>query len=172
MPGFGLIDKGGERLLPSIRGEILVEGRTAVGILLDANGDPQSKWQAVSDRLRDAGVTAPKAPAPGGTIIEGLPRVGVWVMPDNQSPGELEDFIERMIPSSDRVWPLSKAYIDGIPLEDRKFADGKVLRAKVHAWLATRASPRRMGTAIGAGDLDLGEANSGRFVDWLRNLFS
>ena len=172
MPDFCVKEKGGEKLLPSIRSEILVEGRTAVGILLDANSDPRAKWQAVSDRLRAAGVPPPKAPAPYGTIIDGTPRVGVWLMPDNQSPGELEDFIARMIPSSDPVWPLSETYIDGIPTEDRKFAAGKVLRAKVHAWLATRASPRRMGTAIGAGNLYLNEANSQRFAGWLRNLFS
>ena len=115
MPDFCVKDKGGAKLLPSIYGEVLAEDRTAVGILLDANGDPQSKWQAVSDRLRDVGVTAPKAPAPDGTIIDGTLRVGVWLMPDNQSSGELEDFIERMIPSSDPVWPLSEGLYQRYP---------------------------------------------------------
>ena len=60
-----------------------------------------------------------------GTIIletEDLPRVGVWLMPDNESAGELEDFVARMIPGDDPVWPLSESYIEGIPLVDRKFA--------------------------------------------------
>ena len=50
-----------------------------------------------------------------GTIIDNSPRVGVWMMPDNASCGELENLIEKMIPCTDAVWPLSKAYIDGIP---------------------------------------------------------
>ena len=160
-----------KQLLPGIRGEILAEGRVAVGILADANDDPQARWQAIADRLRDADITPPASPSVGGTIIEGTPRVGVWLMPDNQSPGELEDFIAKMIPTDDPVWPLSEAYIDGIPESDRKFRAGKILRAKVHAWLAARERPRPMGSAIGAGDLKLDVPEAQNFLDWLRALF-
>ena len=93
-------------------------------------------------------------------------------MPDNQLAGELENFIEKMIPASDPVWPLSEAYIDGIPQAARKFADGKILRAKVHAWLAAREDPRPMGTSIRAGDLDINAPASTSFVNWLRRLFN
>ena len=93
-------------------------------------------------------------------------------MPDNVSSGELEDFVVQMIPSNDVVWPLSQAYIDKIPEADRKFAKGKIQRAKVHAWLAAREHPRRMGSAIGVGDLDINVEVSKKFVTWLRELFS
>ena len=174
MPNFRVIDKGGiDQLLPSIPLEIRAEGRVAVGILVDANDDLQSRWQAVTDRLRSAGIRPPATPVPGGTIIDvdGKPRVGVWLMPDNESPGELEDFIARMIPPGDPVWPLSEAYIDDIPEEFRRFAQGKIPRAKVHAWLAARERPRPMGSAIAAGDLDTNAANSLGFLEWLRKLF-
>ena len=174
MPDFLVIDKGGiSNLLRSIPLEIRVEGRVAVGILVDANDDLRSRWQAVTDRLRSAGIQPPADPAPGGTIIDvdDKPRVGVWLMPDNESPGELEDFIARMIPPGDPVWPLSEAYIDDIPEEFRRFAQGKIPRAKVHAWLAARERPRPMGSAIAAGDLDTNAANSLGFLEWLRKLF-
>ena len=92
-------------------------------------------------------------------------------MPDNRSTGELEDFVGSMIPSGDPVWPLSEAYIEGIPPAERKFAPGKIQRAKVHAWLATREEPRRMGLAIKARDLVTDAANTAAFVNWLRTLF-
>ena len=174
MPDFRVIDKGGiDQLLPSIPLEIRAEGRVAVGILVDANDDLRSRWQAVTDRLRPAGIQLPASPSPGGTVIEfdGKPRVGVWLMPDNDSPGELEDFFASMIPPSDPVWPLSEAYIDDIPEEHRKFAQRKILRAKVHAWLAARRRPRPMGSAIDAGDLDVNAANNRKFLAWLRELF-
>ena len=170
---FCIIDtQGFEKLSPRIPAEVRVEGRTAVGILVDANDSLTSRWQAISDRLKAAGVEAPSRPDADGTIIEkdGKPRVGVWVMPNNQRPGELEDFIADMIPPSDLVWPLSKAYIDAIPLSDRKFAEGKILRAKVHAWLATRERPRPMGQSIGVGDLNVDADTCKRFVAWLRQL--
>ena len=174
MPDFLVIDKGGiSNLLRSIPLEIRAEGRVAVGILVDANDDLQSRWHAVRDRLRPAGIQPPASPAPGGTIIAvaGKPRVGVWLMPDNESPGELEDFFASMIPPGDPVWPLSEAYIDDIPEEYRRFAQRKILKAKVHAWLAARERPRQMGSAIDAGDLDMNAANVLGFPAWIRDLF-
>ena len=171
-PDFRISVKDGiDELLQSIRGEILNDERTAVGILVDADDCLMSRWQAVTDKLKTADITPPPNPISLGTIIESNPRVGVWLMPDNQSPGELEDFIKAMIPPYDPVWPLSESYIDGIPQEDRKFTSGKTLRAKVNAWLATREAPRPIGTAIRAGDLDVNAQISSNFVNWLQQLF-
>ena len=66
---------------------------------------------------------------------------------------------------------MSEDYIEGIPVEHRKFKKGKILRAKVHAWLATREDPRPMGLAIKTRDLNTGTENCERFVGWLRKLF-
>ena len=176
MPWFGVEDKRGvDNVLKSISVEIKNSGRKAVGILADANSDPHARWQAVADRLKEADVVLPDDPDPNGTIVQenhsaGLPRVGVWLMPDNIRPGELEDFIGDMIPEGDPVWPLSCEYIAGIP-QPRKFSDGKVRRAEVHAWLATRQKPRPMGLAIRAKDLDIESDTCRRFVRWLRCLF-
>lgn len=171
-PNFCISVKGSvEKLLQSIRGEILNDERTAVGILLDADDFPINRWQSVDDRLKKAEITHQCNPTPSGIIIESNPRVGVWLMPDNQNPGELEDFIKAMIPSNDPVWPLSESYIDGIPQENRKFAAGKTLRAKVNAWLATREDPRPMGMAINAGDLDVKAQLASNFVNWLQQMF-
>jgi hypothetical protein len=45
----------------------------------------------------------PDDPAAEGTIIDPpddklLPRVGVWIMPDNQMKGILEDFLRFLVP--------------------------------------------------------------------------
>ena len=157
--------------MSGIPGEIIAEGRVAVGILIDANDNLQSRWEAVASRLRKAKIAPPAYPTPDGTIIDSIPRVGVWLMPDNKSSGELENFVERMIPSSDPAWPLSENYVDGIPERDRKFAPQKIQRAKVHSWLATREDPRRMGSAIRTGDLKVDGTDVRIFVDWLRELF-
>ena len=172
MPIFDIFQRGSvNSLLDSIRMEVRAPGLATLGILVDANDNLSGRWRAVAGRLRAVDIGAPDTPGPNGTIVEGFPRVGVWLMPDNKSTGELEDFVEQMIPPNDPVWPLSQAYIDGIPVADRKFTDGKTLRAKVHAWLATREAPRPIGLAIGAGDLDVNSTASLAFVNWLRDLF-
>ena len=170
---FDIDDKGGkDPLLASVRNEVRVSGREALGILLDADNDIESRWNAVVHALSRVDVTAPSEPDQSGTIIPNRPRIGVWLMPNNEAPGEIEDFVAGMIPESDPVWPRSQKYIDGIPVTARKFASGKILRAKVHSWLATREAPRMMGAAIRARDLSRDAPDAVRLVGWLRRLFN
>lgn len=168
-------DKYGiDRLLDSISPELKVSGRQAVGILLDANDDPEARWTSIRARLSKVGVTVPEYPDPHGTIVDtgDLPRVGIWLMPDNESQGALEHFVEKMLPSDDAVWPLSRQYIEGIPEEHRRFKESHSLKAKIHAWLATRETPGLfMGTAISSEDLQLDGDLVEKFVAWLQELF-
>ena len=176
LPPFDTLDrKGIDELLKSIEYDVRTPGCDSIGFLVDADDNPLARWDAVANRLRSAGIDAPRTPDPGGTVIDATddtPRIGIWLMPDNQSPGELEDFVAQMIPGGDPVWPLSQDYIDDIPAVHRKFASGKTLRAKIHAWLAAREDPRQMGLAIRARDLDINGALCTRFTNWLDRLFA
>ena len=164
--------RGVDRLLSIIEAEIDVPGRIALGVLADANDAVAERWNAVTGRIRCAWPDMKLgSPVTDGTIIRGRPDVGIWLWPDNDSQGELEDFVGQMIPNSDPIWPLSKKYIEGIPEEYRRFAEKKTMRAKVHAWLATRATPGFMGSAVGEDDLEVDGALVTRFADWLRKLF-
>ena len=160
-------------LLNAIEPEVLADGRRALGILVDADDCPASRWDELRDRLEAVEIETPASPEPGGVIVPPTngPCVGVWMMPDNRSPGELEDFVQTMIPECDPVWPKAQDYVDGIPGEHRRFRPGKALRARVYAWLATREVPGRMGAAIGAGDLDVASPSGLEFANWLRLLF-
>ena len=172
IPDFCISDKDGlPKLLESIGPEIKVSGRQVVGILVDANDDMEARWQELTNRLRSVNIQPPGLPNPAGTIIEVQPRIGIWLMPDNRLAGELEDFVVRMIPDEDQVWSLSQRYIEKIPQADRKFSEKKKLRAQLHAWLATRKDPRKMGLAIRAGDLKINGNLSQKFVVWLTELF-
>lgn len=184
---FKILKKEGiDNLLADIFAEVEANGRKAIGIMVDANSNLTSIWDKIKKRLKKADIILPNNPDTNGTIIPsktrtmgdrraGKPRVGVWVMPDNKSSGELEDFINRMIPDDDPVRPLSKEYIeriiDRIPAGERKFTLKKSLRAEVYAWLATRERPRQMGAAVNARDLNIQEENCQLFIDWLRRLF-
>ena len=175
MPQFRIVDKGGvQELLDSIIQEARVSGRKALGILLDVDDDSNARWNAVADRLRREDIEVPHTPEHTGTLIDGTirtPRIGIWLMPDNQTSGDLEDFISMMIPKGDTGWPRSQRYIDCIPERDRKFSEKKTQRAMIHAWLATRREPRKMGTAIHTGDLRVDGRLSTDFAEWLRKLF-
>ena len=171
-PIICIFDKGGiEGLLEDIGLELQVPGRRALGIVADANEDVNARWSSVANRLREEDIEVPDYPGAEGTIINGSPRVGIWLMPDNSSSGELEDFVAEMVPDDDPIWPRARRYIDCIPEADRKFTEKKIQRARIHAWLAAREDPRRMGAAIGAHDLRVDGALSTTFAEWLRQLF-
>lgn len=154
--------------------------RPAVGIVVDADSVPSENWNRVCSQIGNAQrdiTPIPPTPDPDGTIIPenpntGSPRVGIWVMPDNVSLGELEGFVSQMIPDDDSVWPLSQRYINDIPINERKFAENKTLRAQIHAWLATREDPRQMGLAIRTRDLAINNPLSQSFLRWLARLFA
>ena len=175
IPDFYIADRGNSQgVLDSIVPEALSPARMTLGVLLDMDDDPQSRWDEVAYQLRLAGIRPPIAPDSAGTIItagNGKPRVGVWLMPNNESSGELEDFVARMIPNGDTVWPLARGYIDHIAPSDRKFAAGKTLRAQLYSWLAVREDPRQMGLAIRAKDLETDGELCRQFIDWLSRLF-
>ena len=160
--------KGFEKLAQSIPLEVKAPGRIALGIMVDANDDPERRWRSITTRLHSAGIETPETRETAGTVIDGSPRVGIWLMPDNQSGGELEDFVTSLVPESDPVWPLANDYIEGIPPDHRKFKSHKIAKAKLAAWLATREDPRQMGLAIKAQDLDVNQPVALTFADWLR----
>lgn len=174
IPDFYIQDSGDiNQLLAAIGPQALAPGRETLGILADTDDSLQSRWDELAHQLAGVGIPLPPAPEPGGTIIPGSQlRVGVWLMPNNQNTGELEDFVSQMIPAADPVWPLARQYIDGIPLPDRKFTAGKTRRAEIHAWLAARAEPRLMGLAIRTHDLATNAPLCQTFLTWLNRLFN
>jgi hypothetical protein len=166
--------EGLSTLIQSIYGEVSLNTRQIVGILVDADNDPDKRWDEVSSRLSESGISVPSSPNSEGTIIyqkPSKPRVGIWIMPDNHSSGELEDFVIEMIPDHDAVWPRSVGYVDGIPIKERKFAPSKTARAKLYAWLATCERAPHIGAAIGDGVFDLQTDGCQAFVRWIERLF-
>ena len=147
--------------------------------MLDGDETPEEHWRQVIERIAAAypDMQLPVAPEPSGTIIPedsdmGSPSIGIWVMPDNQSAGELEDFVVQMIPDGDLVWPRSVAYIVDIPPPARRFEDNKITKSQVHAWLAARRFPGLMGIAVRDGDLTVNGPLCQRFLAWLARLFA
>ena len=172
-PPFEVLDQDGyQPLCDAIGPELKAPDREVVGIIADANDDLRSRWEAITSRLRRACPDIEIGdPSLEGTIAGNEPRVGLWLWPDNDSSGEVEDFVARMIPGDDPIWPLSRCYIKGIPVERRPFSEAKTARAEIHAWLAVREEPRRMGTAFRTGDLKVDGPLATRFASWLENLF-
>lgn len=149
-----------------------------VGVVIDADTDMTSRWQSLRDRLIGVGYEAvPDNPAHDGTILDPpagklLPRVGIWVMPDNQSKGILEDFLRFLVPEGSRLFEHVKSSVATIPEGERRFSQLTEPKAIIHTWLAWQEEPGKpLGTAITARYLDPGVAQVDVLVSWLRRLF-
>ena len=172
---FAIKEMGSQSdLLRAISGEVKAPGRQVLGVVLDADRDFKACWANIERHFSRTEVQLPLEPSPTGTILweqDYQPRVGIWLMPDNKSQGELEDFALRMVSCDDTIWPLSRSYIEDIPEIDRKFEAGKEDKAKLYAWLAARKEPGRMGAAVGSGDLEAKGSLCEEFFTWLVELF-
>ena len=172
---FQIMEQDGRsNLLKAIGTQLKGNRQGPFGIVIDADDNLGKSWNEVVKEFSGTGAQLPPSPDPAGTIIpqQGfIPKIGIWLMPDNQSHGELEDFARLMIRQNDTMWPRSDGYIESVPIPDRRFVPDKINKAKVHAWLATKKEPGRLGAAVGAGHLDVTGPLCKNFLYWLTRLF-
>ena len=149
-----------------------------IGVVLDADTDLLSRWKALRDRLIQAGYAAvPDSPIPEGTVVDPpagtlLPRVGVWLMPDNQADGILENFVQFLVPNGSRLFDHVKSSVASIPESERRFKQLKEPKALIHTWLAWQKEPGKpLGQAITARYLDPDVLQVDVLVAWLNRLF-
>lgn len=147
-----------------------------VGIVIDADTNLSARWQSVRDRLVEVGYPyVPVAPDPNGTILNPpdgsfLPRAGVWIMPDNKTPGILEDFLDFLIPQSDALRTHAHCSVDSLP--EQPFSDNDRPKALIHTWLAWQKDPGKpYGTAITARFLNPCLPQANVLALWLERLF-
>ena len=108
----------------------------AVAVVLDAETDARATFQSVRDALVAAGLPTPGA---AGEIAPGPLRVGVFLLPDNRSPGKVETLCLESV-RDDPAWSCLDAFFSCV--RDR----GGVLpdnmdKARAQAFLATRTNP-------------------------------
>src|ERR1700733_6120367 len=89
-------DKQGiHNLLKTLEVELMGSRARTIGVIVDADEDLAARWQSLMNIMANAGYReVPQRPEINGTIIreENKPPVGIWLMPDNNLPGMLENF--------------------------------------------------------------------------------
>jgi hypothetical protein len=171
-------DGGISSALERFRLELKQAKVKTLGIVIDADQNIASRWQAIRNILiRLHCQEIPEQPQSGGWIqalskeLE-LPRLGVWLMPDNQSSGMLEDFVLSLIPPDDLLLAKAKTIVHEIEQEKlNRYKDSYHAKALIHTWLAWQKTPGQpMGQAI--TKLQADTAIAAKFVDWLNQLFN
>jgi len=142
-----------------------------LGLVVDRDGTPD-RWNAVRGALSE--LSHPEVPPSSGVRLSvAWGRVGVWLMPDNVSSGDLEVFLERILPDPPpQTWPHAEeatrtARQLGAPFQEKHFA-----KARLHTWLAWNDPPGLpYGTALTAGAFRPENPTAEGFLDWFKWLY-
>lgn len=180
---FAVLADGKDNLPLKIAELLAASDIENIGIVVDADSSAQNTWHSIRSLLEKKGFdNLPKQLLPEGVIIEkrGFPKVGIWIMPNNQEPllenevAYLEHFYEYLIKKDDKFLPKANRIVEEIAEDiDRRFSTTHLQKAKIHTWLAWQAEPgSAMGQTIRNRNLfDLDGILAINFKNWLQKTF-
>ena len=168
-----------ELLKPGVvEAELLASGLEALGVMLDANGDASARWSRIKTLCDGQFDDLPaRIPENGLEIVhpETDVRFGVWIMPDNQFSGMLEDFLIRLIPEDEDsrgLYELAGRCVAEAARSGAPFKRAHRTKAEIYTWLAWQDEPgRQLHQAVHHRVLDPERPESQPFVRWFRHLF-
>lgn len=172
---FEVIEKGNDdQLIKSIPIHLKTDIKT-IGIILDADEDINKRWINISKILKKEGYLIPENTTRSGLIIEntGLPKLGIWLMPDNNINGMLEDFVHQLIPKDDAILPFVDRVLNDLEnLGIQKYKKIHQSKAKIHTWLSWQEDPGTpMGLAITKKYLNPDNELCLLFLEWVKQLY-
>ncbi len=163
-----VIDAGGRDRFPNNLNAIALVARSvrAIGAVRDADDDAGGAFRSICDHLRNAGYEPPTA---HDGFSDATPTVGVFIVPDGNTPGAIETLCKRSREGN----AVSGCVEDYMSCLDGRGAMRSGNRDKTHAYLAAKDDPAARvgeGALRGAWDFD-----SDAFADlsaFLRELLS
>jgi hypothetical protein len=147
-----------------------------LGLLVDrdaVDGKPD-RWDAVQAVLKRFGYELSLPPG-DGWIANGPKtgsRLGVWLMPDNIHPGDLESFVEALLPADRALWDFACSATTTAREHGAPYLEKDARKARVHAWLAWLNEPGGgYGIALRRGNLSTTAPAADAFLSWFERLF-
>ncbi len=169
-------------LLPALLAQMQDGAITHLALVLDADAPKTDglgfakTWEVVTRLLNSAGYTIPDRPnkANAGLIFEhqdGLPAVGLWIMPNNCDNGFLEDFIKKALLGTEK--PLLEHAVSTVAeLAKPKFKAHHLSKAEVATYMAWQTTPGQgMHGTVGGQLLNFKTGLGKQFIDWLQKVY-
>jgi len=172
---FDVIDSMGiDNLYNSIPVRFKQANIETIGIIIDADVNLNDRWESVIDLLLNQGFKLPEdLPHEGLILSNGKIKVGVWIMPGNNTNGILEDFVSFLVPQDDKLLPIVDATLNDI--ENKKLNNYSLThksKARIHSWLSWQENPGTpMGLSITKRYLTTDNESCKQLINWLQKLF-
>jgi len=124
---------------------------TSIGVVRDANSDPQNTFYSIQNALRKAGLPVPNQPQ---IPMDNGKHVNVLILPDADSTGELETLMLRAV-DNDPVMPCINRYFECVEKQIASLPNN-MNKARLQAFLASKHNPSlRSGEAAHRSYLNL-----------------
>jgi len=173
---FEVIETGGiDKLFEQLPVRLKEADVKTIGIIIDADTNIKSRWATLNNILKEKMPSFPEEPNVKGTILKQDDlKVGIWLMPNNQTNGMLESFIEFLIPADDKLLPIVNAHLNKIEADSlNKYKPIHRDKAVIHAWLAIQEDPGTpMGLSLTKKYLTTDVEQCQKLIDWLNALFN
>jgi hypothetical protein len=146
-----------------------------LGIVVDADENLSKIWNIIKKYFSDFNYNLPSDLPKEGLIVDlETIKIGVWIMPNNNLNGTLEDFLNYFIPKNDLLIDEVEAHIQTIENKNlHKYNKNKRTKAKIHSWLSLQKDPgNTLGEAINQRYFDIENNECELFIEWLRKLFN
>lgn len=172
---FEIIDcKGIDKLFTQIPIRLKQSGFETLGIIIDADTEIKNRWSTLQSIFSKQGISLPNEIPNEGLILKtNSLTIGVWIMPNNDLNGMLEDFISFLIPKEDKLLPVANQTLEAIEKEKlNKYIPAHKSKALIHSWLSWQEDPGTpMGLAITKKFLTTQEEICKKLISWLSVTF-
>lgn len=148
-----------------------------IGVMLDADKPSlKGRWDSIKSKLKNNhhSYVISTSPDVDGTIVDSIadkPRLGFWLMPNNQDSGMLEDFCAELAEPISLLFArecVEQAYGSNVTT----FKEVHRSKAVIHTYLAWQDEPGYpLGKAITSKALRPHTDVAVRFTNWLTRLF-
>jgi hypothetical protein len=169
-----------EKLVENVRTFRKESDLQFLGFVFDADRERTgsglaARYKGVKDALEKEGFSLPDTPPKFGVVIPasgGRPTLGVWVMPDNQTEGALEEFLAALVPPGNALWQWARTEAPKAPDCPERYTRKDVEKAILRTYLAVQRYPGAPpGMAVNLGAFSGAAAETAAFVTWVRQTF-
>lgn len=173
---FDVIDcEGIEKLIDQIPVRFKQSNVDTIGVIIDADSDLLLRWNRLKQLFKAQGFVLPDDLPKNGLIISdsGKITIGIWIMPDNNLDGMLEDFIAFLVPADDKLLPIIKENLDEIESKElNKYKPIHKSKAIIHSWLSVQETPGTpLGLSITKRYLSTDDDICLNLINWMKDLF-
>ncbi len=146
-----------------------------LGIMIDANDKGAgSRYQSLYNLCGASFPAMPNTLPPDGLIVSNRSqkRLGIWIMPDNRSNGDLETFLRDLVPDQP-LWNYAEGCTETARRNwDAPYRNAHTNKAKLYTWLSWQDPPvQNPGRALESRALDATLPATQSFISWFRKLF-